>query len=108
MPLPDQSPIFSSLSDDPDMLELIEEFVSNLQDRMRSLEALVNVNDVGELARLAHQLKGTSGSYGFRAISEAAARLEQSAKVADSVSNVENEVKELISFCQRAKAVPAS
>jgi len=108
MSLSDQSPIFSSLSDDPDMPELLEEFVSNLQDRIANIQALVNLDDVGELARLAHQLKGTSGSYGFMAISEAAARLEQSAQLADSASDLENEVRQLILLCQRARAAPAS
>jgi HPt (histidine-containing phosphotransfer) domain-containing protein len=104
----DNSPILSSLSDDPDMMELIEEFVGNLQHRVQAIERAVATNDPSELARLAHQLKGASGGFGFDTIGTMAATLEQSAMAADCVSEVAAEVEELISMCHRAAVRPSS
>ena len=103
----DASPIVSSLSDDPEMMELIEEFVGNLQHRVQAIEQAVAMNSPSELARLAHQLKGASGGFGFDMIGTMAATLEQSAKAADCVSEVAAEVGELISMCRRATANPS-
>jgi HPt (histidine-containing phosphotransfer) domain-containing protein len=96
------APIVSSLGDEPDMTELIEEFVGNLQHRVQAIERAVAMNNPSELARLAHQLKGASGGFGFETIGTMAATLEQSAKVAGCVSEVAAEVAELISMCRRA------
>jgi HPt (histidine-containing phosphotransfer) domain-containing protein len=102
----DISPIYSSLSDDPDMLELVEEFVGNLQHRIASIEQAVAANDPSQLVRLAHQLKGASGGFGFDSIGAMAAVLEQSAKAASCVSDVASEVGELVSMCRRATVQP--
>ena len=103
----EQSPIFSNMSHDEDMLELIEEFVENLTERAGTLEQAVADQDTAELARLAHQLKGASGGYGFGTIGEVAATLEQTAKTAESLDDVTRKAQDLISMCQRATAQPA-
>ena len=97
-------PLVSSLSTDPDMLELIEEFVRMLPERVRAIEEAVTANDMAALTRLAHQLKGASGGYGFDTIGQAAATLEYSAKAADSVAQLTTQIRELAALCQRAKA----
>ena len=98
----DALPIFSKFGDDPDMAELVEEFVGNLQHRVQAIEQAVAANSPAELVRLAHQLKRASGGFGFDAIGAMAATLEQSAKAADCVSEVAAEVAELVSMCRRA------
>jgi len=103
-----QSPIFSTLSSDPDMLELVEEFVANLQNRIRSIEEAVAADDLQQLTTLAHQLKGASGGYGFDPLSQQAARLEQAARASDSIQQVTTDVNELVAMCRRATAEPAS
>lgn len=100
-------PIFSPMSSDPDMLELVEEFVDHLKTRVSSLEVAFASDNLTELTRLAHQLKGASGGYGFDVIGQAAAQLEQSAKAADSVGQVSAELEEVIALCRRASAKPA-
>ncbi len=99
-----ETPIYSSFGDDPDMLELIEEFVANLSDRVQSLEAAASADELSEITRMAHQLKGASGGYGFDIIGQAAAALEQTSEAVDSAAQVQQEVSELISLCQRATA----
>lgn len=102
----DQPSVFSTMGSDPDMVELVQEFVRVLPDRVKSIEDAVNANDLESLRRLAHQLKGASGGYGFEVIGQAAASLEQSSKAATSVSQVTAHVQDLVSLCQRAKVAP--
>ena len=106
MSSPDPTPLLSSLSTDPDMLDLVEEFVQALPERVHAIEDAVTANDLDTLTRLSHQLKGASGGYGFDTIGQAAATLEQSAKAADSVAQLTSQVRELVNLCQRAKATP--
>lgn len=72
--------IRSLFEDDPDMAELVRGFASELPARAGSLEELLSGNDLAELQRLAHQLKGAGGGYGFPQITDAAASLEQAIK----------------------------
>lgn len=99
----DQTPVLSSFSSDPEMLELVEEFVSVLPERVSAIQSAVDGSDLESVTRLAHQLKGASGGYGFDTIGEAAANLERSAKAAEAVAQLQDEVEALISLCQRAR-----
>ena len=103
MPSIEATPIISQYSDDPEMAELVEEFVNSLHERVSSIENCVSTGDLGELRRIAHQLKGSCGGYGFDVIGQAAAALETSVKAAQSVGQVNQEVVELIHLCHRAK-----
>lgn len=76
-------PIRSRYEDDPDMLEIVREFAGEVPERVRRLEALLQAADWPELQRLAHQLKGAGGGYGFPQITEAAAELEGALKAGD-------------------------
>ncbi len=69
--------IRSTYEDDPDMLEIVQEFAAELPDRVKTLEGCLEAGDLTELKTLAHQLKGAGGGYGFPPITEAAAQLEQ-------------------------------
>lgn len=107
MIMSDASPIVSTATDDSAMMELVEEFVGNLQHRVEAIEQAVAMNNPSELARLAQQLKRASGGFGFETIGTMAAMLEQSARAAGCVSEVAAEVTELISMCRRATADPS-
>ena len=72
--------IVSLLMNDPDLAQLVEEFVVELPERLAVLQAAAEKQNWLEVRRLAHQLKGAGGSYGFPAISEAAAWAEDAAK----------------------------
>ena len=73
-------PLVSELADDPDMIELIQAFVGDLPGRLAAVEKTLAEQTLEDLARLAHQLKGAAGGYGFPQISDAASRLESSVK----------------------------
>jgi PAS domain S-box-containing protein len=69
----------SELADDPDMAPLIDVFLDALVERVATLEQCVADRDIHALARVAHQLKGAAGGYGFSSISCAAQQVEHAA-----------------------------
>ncbi len=73
-------PIRSVYEDDPDMMEIIEEFAEELPGRATAITEYIEQNDWPNVQTLAHQLKGAGGGYGFPQITEAAAALEQAVK----------------------------
>ncbi len=90
--------IRSEFADDPDMTEVIEEFVARLPATMAAMtEAMAN-NYHEELQRLAHQLKGAGGGYGYPLLTDKASALEDAAKDADAESTrlAMNELQTLI------------
>lgn len=68
--------IYSEFGHDEDFAELIEMFVDALPDRMAGLSAAISNQDIAEGRRLAHQLKGAFGSYGFHELTEGLKNLE--------------------------------
>ncbi len=71
-----QAPIYSSLIDDPDLGDLIELFVDEMPERLATFDAVFQSGNRAELRRLAHQLKGSAGSYGFESATRLAGELE--------------------------------
>ncbi len=96
--------LLSDLAHDPDMIELVELYVEELPDKVADLERTLEECDLDELARLAHQIKGSSGGYGFSLISARAAVVEQSATDGAEPEMLQAQVRELIMLCLRARA----
>ena len=100
----EQSPIFSHMANDADMLELIEYFVTELENRCHALEAAFRGGDVTGIRTLAHQLKGAAGGYGFPGITDVAGELEATILAGEcEVSQLANKVEALVDLCRRAK-----
>lgn len=97
-------PIVSEMANDADMLELIEMFVEDLPKRAAALEQALRAGELAALTRIAHQLKGAAGGYGFPTITEAAAELEQCAKTSSDLARLELEVRRVADLCARARA----
>lgn len=102
-------PLLSSLRGDPDMRELIELFVDEIPERVRLVRDFWDRRELGELKRLAHQLKGACGGYGFPQVGAAAGALEQSlSRAADRAAKADlsvlaGQVNELIALCGRVR-----
>ena len=93
-------PIYSRFSSDPRMSEIISQFATALLDRSQEMAVAMASEDIDRLSRLAHNLKGSAGGYGFDSISEAAAELEQETLAVEAdVSNVQERVESLIELC---------
>jgi len=73
-------PIRSEYEDDPDMLEIVQEFVAELPDRVVAMEECFASSDFSRLQTFSHQLKGAGGGYGFPIITDQAAALESALK----------------------------
>ncbi|HOA72311.1 MAG TPA: Hpt domain-containing protein [Phycisphaerae bacterium] len=102
----DSSPLFSSLAQDGDMIELVQRFVDDLEKRMAAMQAAFEAHNLAEIAQIAHQLRGTGGSHGFDVLSVAAAGLEDAVRSNESLDRVREALAELTVLCHRATAAP--
>ncbi len=101
--MPELTPIFSTLADDPELSELVEMYVNEMPERITQIRK--TVNDKEELLRLIHQVKGAAGSYGFDELSTLAARHEHEIKLTDNSDEIEEYVDKFIAECQRVTTV---
>jgi HPt (histidine-containing phosphotransfer) domain-containing protein len=95
--------LLSEFADDPEMVELVELFVAGLPAQMAKLEAAGAAGDHDGLRRLAHQLKGAAGGYGFPTITDAAGSLEA---VTTAGAPFGEELSALLHLCRCARAQP--
>lgn len=68
---------------DHELNELKREFLAEADEKVREIETALNNTDAEALQRLAylaHQLKGSGGSYGYASISADAAEIEKTAE----------------------------
>ena len=75
--------ICSEYADDTDLVELIDEFVVGLAADIESMRKVLEDSDYDGLRRLAHQMKGAGGSYGYPMLTETAKTIEKAAKEED-------------------------
>jgi CheY-like chemotaxis protein/HPt (histidine-containing phosphotransfer) domain-containing protein len=66
--------------EDPDFLEIVQEFSDRLHDQLGKMQHAWEQQELSELASLAHWLKGSGGTAGFAAFTSPAAKLEKLAK----------------------------
>ncbi|MDE0959570.1 MAG: Hpt domain-containing protein [Planctomycetota bacterium] len=96
------SPIFSKLANDPDFNDLVIAFVADLPNRTDRILTLIGSGTLDEAADALHQLKGSSGIFGFQPIHLLAKELEK--MVRNSDPTIEEKAHELERLCQRASA----
>ena len=68
---------------DPDLHELVPDFLRNRRDDVRVLRDALAAADWETIRRLGHRMTGSGGGYGFDAISELGQRLETAARAHD-------------------------
>jgi CheY-like chemotaxis protein/HPt (histidine-containing phosphotransfer) domain-containing protein len=68
---------------DPDLEDLIPDFMDNMKKEVDNIGALLVKDDMKEIQRIGHSMKGTGGSYGFDEITEIGREIEESAKTGD-------------------------
>lgn len=101
-PNADGVPIVSTLSDDPDMTELIELFVAEMPEKIEQLTDLFGKQAFEDLRYVAHQMKGSCAGYGFESLGEAASRLDDELKKTTiDPQEIESINRELIALCRR-------
>jgi PAS domain S-box-containing protein len=93
--------IRSSQAGNPRIMQIVPEFVAGLPGKVRKMTDLLEHRDLPGLQRLAHQLLGTCGGYGFAPVSQPASRVEQSIKAGRALESVTPEVRSLIEVIRR-------
>lgn len=96
-------PLVSTLGGDPDLAELIDEYVAALAGRMQEIERALAAGDRKRVELLAHQIVGSAGMHGFVTIGETARRVEMAAS-GGSPELLAESVRELGALCARARA----
>lgn len=99
-------PIVSSMVHDREMVELIDEFVAKLPERVRELEMAFDDADPLALAKQARRMRGEAGCYGFEVITQAAADLEAACTASAEKSARRPKLDQLLRLCLAAR--PAS
>jgi HPt (histidine-containing phosphotransfer) domain-containing protein len=94
---------YSVLGGDPDLGEIVQLFVEEMPSRVRDFRVHFASSNWDQLSRLAHQLKGAAGSYGFDQITPFAARLEKSISSGETRSAIGAAMEQLVSACGRVR-----
>jgi HPt (histidine-containing phosphotransfer) domain-containing protein len=96
----------SILANDPEIGELVDQFVGELPQKVNALLKAMSEGDAIRVRTLTHQLKGAAGGYGFPTIGQAAQRVEDCLRTEGSNSGVLEKVRsgvdELIGLCRQA------
>ena len=102
--LASKSPLVSDFAGDPDMAELVEDYVMNLPQRAAAISSACASEQLDVLRTLAHQVKGSAGGYGFGPITEQAAQVEALLHQEAQLEEIRKQVDALVDQCNRASA----
>ncbi len=95
-------PLISEFADDPDIAPLIPGFLEQLPDQISGMRQALKGDDLDRLARMAHQLKGVGGGYGYPQITEAAKAVEDAAK-AEEPDAAGEALRRVAALCDAAR-----
>ena len=95
--------IGSTLSSDPDMVELVELFLSEIPARLGAMAEAFERENWCDLRRVAHQWKGAGGSYGYPRLSAAAAHVEDACATACPKDEIKRRLDGLVDLCGRLR-----
>ncbi len=98
--------VYSRLGDDPDLTEIVDQFVGEMPQRAATLLCHLNEKNWEGLRHAAHQLKGAAGSYGFEPISPCAGRVESAIRDGEPEERIRQSVVELVDLCGRLRGGP--
>ncbi len=101
---PATSYYYSTLANDPDLAEIVDMFVDEMPGRVTALKTEYDASNWEQLGRLAHQLKGAAGSYGFGQITTFAATLEQAVRKNYPANEIEAAYAMLTDACNRVRS----
>ena len=101
-----QPPLYSSLSPQPILCEMVELFVDEMPPRMARMAAYFERRDWDGLRRSAHQIRSVAASYGFNDLVPYAARLERALTNRPSVEAIGTSLESLLAQCCRVAAHP--
>jgi histidine phosphotransfer protein HptB len=95
--------VYSRLGGDPDLADIVEMFVEEVPGRLEIMRDHLSKGDWQGLGRVAHQLKGAAGSYGFDVVSPIAGRIESAVHDGEPEEQIRAAVAELVEVCGRVR-----
>jgi HPt (histidine-containing phosphotransfer) domain-containing protein len=69
---------------DPDLADLVPDFISRRHADLALLTAALSAGDLATIRATGHSIKGSGGGYGFDGLTEIGARLESSGAAGDA------------------------
>jgi len=96
--------VYSTLSHDPQLQELLTIYVRELHRRVETLESHVAESDWESVERVARQVKNSAKTYGYREVGRLAARLEATCQDEFSIQDVEDALIAFSELCDRVRA----
>lgn len=89
---------------DPDLEELIPDFMANRQEDIQSITEALAKNDLETIRILGHSMKGSGGGYGFDEITTIGGFIEKAATKPD-IGEIKKRVEELSSYLKLVEVV---
>jgi signal transduction histidine kinase/CheY-like chemotaxis protein/HPt (histidine-containing phosphotransfer) domain-containing protein len=86
----------SSFAGDAEMQQVLAEYVASLPRTVSQIAQLLERRDFDALRRLAHQIKGAGGGYGFMPVTDAAAKAERLIMAGATADSIRNQCSELV------------
>ena len=97
------SAIKSEFAGDHEMQEVLSEFVAGLPAQVKKLAEYLDAQNVDELRRAVHQIKGAGGGYGFPTMTQTAAAAEQSIKASAPMETIVAQVRGLMELIRHVE-----
>lgn len=97
-------PIPSAHAGDAGLMDLVREYVAGLCAETQEMHRLLATGDRAALARAAHRLRGTGGTYGYAVITEICGRIEDAARGGRAPEVIHELVGELLRLVPRITA----
>ncbi len=94
-----EEPLFSTMADQSQFAELIDNFVTEIPKQVRSLEQALFGKDTEALAQGLRQIKSQGTSFGFEVLSEHSAAIEKSLVSGQPITELQSKIRELIKLC---------
>jgi two-component system CheB/CheR fusion protein len=88
----------SSLANSPKMRRILDKFVMGLPRTVADIEDWLDTQNLEQLRRAVHQLKGAGGGYGFPQITDLATKAEVRIDASDGLETVAAAVNELLTI----------
>jgi HPt (histidine-containing phosphotransfer) domain-containing protein len=95
--------VYSPLGSDLDLASSVAMFVDKLPQYTHAIRTDVAHHDWQSLEYRAHQLRGSSHSYGFNGVTQLAAALEKCCKVEELEFEIAAAADDLLNLCDRVR-----
>jgi histidine phosphotransfer protein HptB len=95
---------YSVLANDTELAEIVAMFVEEMPSRVREMSSYFASANWEQLGRVAHQLRGAAGSYGFDQVTPFAARLEKFVRDGQPEATIQAALDDLVDACGRLRA----